>query len=149
MGVNAYVTVPGAISPDELEHMKSELQAVGLAVDDDDIDTDVSRLTGIEEGLVIAVLVVPVAAFFRALGEQAGKDAYASLKQLASRLRAIRGRSQDGTLVVQDEASGVRVDLGPALDDGAYRALVALDFTSLPEGTLAWDERAGEWVEKS
>ena len=111
MGVSASVTVPGELSSEETSLLMSELRAVGLDVDE--IDTGASRVIGIDDALIVAVLVVPISAFFHELGKRAGADAYNGLKHLVSRLRGSRSHGGQGIVVLQDQNSGARVDMAP------------------------------------
>jgi hypothetical protein len=143
MGIKAYVTVPRAASATELDALASELRAAGLEFDEP--EGGEQRVTGVEEALFLVVVVTTLNAFFRRIGDEAGKDAYEVLKRHVSRLRATAGDAKDGIVVLQDQCTRARADLTAQLDDAAYRGLFELDFDALEAGTLTWDGATGTW----
>lgn len=145
MGIEAYVTVPRAVSQSELEAITSELRSAGLEFDEPAAAE--RRITGVEEFVFVVAISTSLHGFFKRLGEEAGSDAYKALKGLVARLRAKAGAPEDGIVIVQDQRSQIRVDLTPELSDAAYRALLELDFEDLSEGTLTWDDPAGIWTQ--
>jgi hypothetical protein len=141
--IPAYITVPRAASANELAALTDELYEAGLEFEP--LASDVERLTGVEV-LVVAVIVTSLHAFFRRIGDDAGKDAYKAIKERIRKFRATTGQPDEGIIVMQDQASLARLDLSPELDDAAYRALLELDFATLGPGTLHWDAAAGRWT---
>jgi hypothetical protein len=143
VAIPAHITVPRAASDDELAALTAELDDAGLEFEP--LTSEGERLTGIEV-LVVAVIVTSLHGFFHRIGDEAGKDAYKAIKQRIRKLRATTGQPDEGTIVMQDQASRARLDLSPELDDAAYRALLELDFAALGPGTLHWDAAAGRWA---
>lgn len=124
------------------------------------------------EQLAWAVLVVlPLQAFLTALGGKAGEDAHHGLR---AAVRKVLRRGSEGsggsevseaeppaaiqnpspatapndspTVVLQDPATGIRIILGPHLDDTAYRALRALDLTQVAQGPVRYDTVEARWL---
>ncbi len=121
------------------------------------------------EQLAWAVLVVlPLQAFLTALGGKAGEDAHHGLRNAVSKVlrRASEAEPSTGTsteptgaseaeplapatrptVVLQDPATGIRIILGPHLDDTAYRALRALDLTRISQGPVRYDTAEARWL---
>ncbi len=121
------------------------------------------------EQLAWAVLVVlPLQAFLTALGGKAGEDAHHGLRNAVSKVlrRASEAEPSTGTsteptgeseaeplapatpptVVLQDPATGIRIILGPHLDDTAYRALRALDLTRITQGPVRYDTAEARWL---
>jgi hypothetical protein len=143
MGTAAYVTVPRSAGEQELEAVASELRSVGLEFGE--IETGPERFTGIEETLLLAIVVTSLHGFLTGLADEAGKDAYTSLKRLVGRLAAGAHREKSSVVVLQDQRTRARADLTPQLEDAAYRALFDLDFDALEDGMLLWDSTAKGW----
>jgi hypothetical protein len=101
-----------------------------------------SRALGALIWLVDVSLGTGLVAFFKTLGEEAGKDAWAAMKQLVTNLLAARVDDGEGRILLRaDDYNDVYV-LGE-LPDEAYRALFDLDWSELRAGSLVW--RDGEW----
>ncbi|MCX4814069.1 hypothetical protein OG601_26060 [Streptomyces sp. NBC_01239] len=123
------------------------------------------------EQLAWAVLVVlPLQAFLTALGGKAGEDAHHGLRNAVRKVlrRASEAEPSTGpsaeptgeseaeplaltpttspTVVLQDPATGIRIILGPHLDDTAYRALRALDLTRITQGPVRYDSAEARWL---
>ncbi len=83
----------------------------------------------------------PVYVFLTAFASEAGKDAYASLKQFVLDVRAAR-RGREGSILVQDrenrEDSTVLV-LSADLPEEAFAALEDLDLEAKKGAYLVWD----------
>jgi hypothetical protein len=85
--------------------------------------------------------------FTEKLAERAAEDAYVSLKKWVQRL-ASRRRDRNGTITINDPASGTVIVLDPELPDEAYRELPSID----PEkdggesGYLSWNDEEGRWA---
>jgi hypothetical protein len=101
-----------------------------------------SRALGPLIWLVDVPLGAGLVAFFKALGEQAGKDAWEAMKQLVTNLLA--ASVDDGEGEIRLRADGYNdVYVFGELPEEAYRALFDLDWSELRAGSLAW--RDGEW----
>jgi hypothetical protein len=88
--------------------------------------------------------------FAEKVAELAAEDAYVSFKKLVQRL-AERRRDPNGTITINDPASGTVIVLDPELPDEAYRQLPNID----PEkdggelGYLSWTDEDGRWAPPS
>ena len=96
--------------------------------------------------LIYVMLAVPISAFFAAFGSEAGKDAYAAVKEWTRDIFAVHQKPHyaGGTLDIRDPR-GTRVVLSPPLPDEALDALADIDWASVEGGDLLWDERRREW----
>ncbi|MEU6145728.1 hypothetical protein ABZ848_35990 [Streptomyces sp. NPDC047081] len=103
------------------------------------------------EQLAWAVLIVlPLQAFLSALGGKAGEDAHRGLRSAVRKVLR-RGpeaapREEPATVLLQDPETGVRIILGPHLDDAAYRDLRALDLTRFTHGPVRYDPAEARWL---
>jgi hypothetical protein len=85
--------------------------------------------------------------FTEKVAELAAEDAYAGFKKWVQRLAA-RRRDPNGTITINDPASGTVIVLDPKLPDEAYRQLPSID----PEkdggeaGYLSWNDEEGRWA---
>jgi len=97
--------------------------------------------------LVHVTVLVPLAAFFAAIGAQAGKDAYAVAKAWAKDMFEARKNSGlgRGSIVLHD-LNGTQLILSSQWPDGAFDALPELDWAELEGGYLTWDETEGRWI---
>jgi len=101
-----------------------------------------SRALGSLIWLVYVPLGTGLVAFFKAIGEQAGTDAWEAMKQLVTNLLAARVDDREGHIRIRaDDYNDVYV-FGE-LPEEAYRALFDLDWSGLRAGSLVW--RDGEW----
>lgn len=142
MAISAYVTIPRAATPQELAALTAELTDAGLTFEP--LTATGERITGAEI-VIVAIAVASLNTFFKRLGDEAGKDAYKALKRRITRIRGTTSNPNQGVIVLQDQPSEARLDLTPQLDDNAYQALLELDFTTVPAGTLTWDPETGSW----
>jgi hypothetical protein len=85
--------------------------------------------------------------FAKKFAELAAEDVYVSLKKWVRQLASSR-RDSNGTITINDPASGTVILLDPELPDEAYRQLPAVD----PERDggearyLSWNNEEGRWA---
>ncbi|MFD9190029.1 hypothetical protein ACFWCA_17540 [Streptomyces phaeochromogenes] len=90
------------------------------------------------------LVALPVQAFLGGMGAKLADDAYRRLKALVG--RTAQPAANGAPVVLQDTATGVRILLGPELDEEAYRGLRALDLTRSRNDTLRYDVTEARWV---
>lgn len=98
--------------------------------------------------IVTVTLAVPIGAFFAAIAQEAGKDAYRAIKRWASDLSAASPPHGYGDIEVLDP-DGSRIDLRPVnLPDEAFAALLDIDWAKHAGATLIWTDEHG-WVDST
>jgi hypothetical protein len=96
---------------------------------------------------VVSITVgAPIAAFFTAIGAEAGKDAWRVIKTWARELTDLHPPHGYGDLQLEDP-DGTRLDLRPpAMSDEQFAALLEIDWSRMRGGTLAWSFKQRRWI---
>ena len=93
-------------------------------------------------------LMVPIGVFFSAflsvVGKEAGKDAYAGIRRLASRLFGAR-RNTNGSVEFWDDKTKTHIILTADLPEEAYAQLAQKGVEQLTGGYWTWDSKVNEW----
>ena len=92
--------------------------------------------------VIEVILAVPFGAFFVKFSEEAGADAYQSLRAWIDRLR--QGQ-RERALTLHITADKTAVEIRSTLPDMALEALSTIDWTDVDEGTLEWDPSRRQW----
>lgn len=96
----------------------------------------------------VVLIALPLQAFLSGLGAEAVRDAYVGVKSLVRRaLGSADGEpaGAEGPLVLQDEASGLRIVLERDLPEKAYEQLLGMDLTRFRRGPLHYDRAQRRW----
>jgi hypothetical protein len=140
------VSIEGGASPEEVAKVQKLFADSGFSVD---VDAGLPLSGGPPTDLVWGIYVflgVPVAAFFSTLGAEAGKDAYAATKYWIKQIVAAR-KSPDGTGQISLAGrDGSHLRLSSELPDEALDALRDIDWSTLGDGFLTWDDDRGRWT---
>jgi len=132
----------------DVEASEEEVEAVAAAFRDAGIDASVSPTYGRKslgtELPWIVLIGLPLKGFLTAFGEEAGRDAWAALKSLVTKIRDARN-SDNGSIVVQSRESPTTLVISKELPDAGYVALFNLDSEASEGAYLLWDEERGEW----
>jgi hypothetical protein len=96
--------------------------------------------------VVRAVVLVPIAAFFASFGGEAGKDAYASVKEWVRDVWESRkgAGTEEASLVLMDSDASQLI-LSSSLPNEALDALRRIDWREKHGGYLVWDSAEREW----
>ena len=111
------------------------------------VQADYSSRAAIELPWVI-FLLAPVgvffSAFFTALGQEAGRDAYPGIRRLISRFFGAR-RNSNGSVVLLDENTRTHIVLDADVPEEAYRQLAQKGLEQLKGGYWTWDSKLNVW----
>ena len=134
------VVIDAGASEEEVEGISTAFQEVGV---------DASVLPGyvrMSEGDLpwIIALTLPLNAFLAAFAAEAGKDAWAALKRLVTRIREAR-KGRHGEIVVRSRETSTVLNIRDNLPDEAYQALFELSAEQYEGAYLRWDKERGEW----
>jgi len=97
----------------------------------------------------IVMFTVPLTAFLTAFAAEAGKEAYAGLKNLVRSIWSARTRrtGPPGSCIIVDERTGVWIHLKPDIPNEAYQALAEIDLESMePPAVLVYDDNTRRWI---
>jgi hypothetical protein len=104
------------------------------------------------EPVTTIILVCVISAFFAAIARRAGDDTYSGLKRFVRRLsgRGKRGREPEPALprierIIIRSPTGLTVQIGLDVSDGALRALAERELTDEDQGTLHYVPDREEW----
>ena len=138
----------------EMEALPHEVIAVEGVAKDEGIRSSVrATFFRMSEGqlpwviFLMAPIVVFSAAFFKAAGQEAGRDAYQALRRFVSKLYAAR-RDASGSVAFWDPETNTHVALQRDLPAEAYRKLILIDPEQLEGGHWVWDFEQNEWNRK-
>jgi len=90
----------------------------------------------------------PIAAFFAAIGAEAGRDAWRKLKALIADLRSPPEGADVEIIFVMVRPGARRIDIPLDLPDEAYRELIRIVAASEESGGLWWDAEEERWSRK-
>jgi len=102
------------------------------------------RSAGALPWVIYVTIAVPIAAFFQSFASEAGKDAYAAVKQWVKDVRETR--NGDGSMVLRDPEHSNLV-LNSGIPDEALEALRDLDWSEKRGDYLVWNDSRGEWLD--
>lgn len=145
-GIDSVVADVGA-SSDEIAAVEEAFRRAGFDVE---VNADLERKSpgASLPWIVLVVVAIPVAEFLRSfgseMGKEAGKDAYAAVKEWAKDVWRARGGGDEGSLVLEDP-DGTHLILSARLPDRALDALADLDWTATRGHYLVWDAAREEW----
>jgi hypothetical protein len=91
------------------------------------------------------LVALPLQSFLGGFGGRLAEDAYRRLTSALHRTSPDPAPAPPRPVVLQDTATGVRIVLGPDVDDEAYRQLRALDLARFRHGTLRYDATEACW----
>ena len=95
---------------------------------------------------VYVVAAVPLASFFHALASEAGKDAYAAMKDWVKDVtEARRAAGGSGVILIFDSAD-VQLRIPSPISDEALDRLHDVDLQQAAGGFISWDEERNEWI---
>lgn len=121
-----------AVSPTRAHHPDQDREALGEAI----------------PWIVTVVLAAPIAAFFGAIGSEAGKDAYGAIKRWVVGLSQASSPHGYGEVEILD-LDGSRIDVRPAaLPEEALAALLDIDWSTASGKALTWTDEFG-WVDST
>jgi hypothetical protein len=146
----ASVKVVDSASGSQIKQVEAAMRIVGLDIEGVRARHPTQDQPHVGEALpwIISItLAAPVAAFFAAIGSEAGKDAYLALKEWLRGIAAISHPAVYGHVEIEDP-EGTKFDLRPkALPDEAFTGLLELDWSKLSGGELVWAEEEKRWME--
>ena len=99
---------------------------------------------GLEESPWVICLLMPVGVFLSAFLSAAGKDAYAGIRRLISRLFGAR-RNTNGSVEFWDDKTKTHIILSADLSEEAYAQLAQKGVEQLMGGYWTWDSGVSEW----
>jgi hypothetical protein len=144
------VFVVDTARPNELSHVKQFMSEVGFDIvptPRHHPDQDQERVGEAIPWIVTVVLGAPIAAFFTALANEAGKDAYVAIKRWVIGLSRARPPHGYGEIEIVDP-EGSRINLREAaIPEKAFAALLNIDWSSVSGKTLTWTDAHG-WVDR-
>lgn len=118
------------VVPTRKHHPKQDRQRVGEAI----------------PWVVTVVLAAPIGAFFAAIANEAGKDAYGAIKRWVLGLSRASAPHGYGNLEIFD-GEGSHLDIREAaLPEEAFAALLDIDWSSASGRMLTWSDEHG-WVD--
>jgi hypothetical protein len=91
------------------------------------------------------LVALPLQSLLGGFGARLADDLYRKLKEAVRRAPREPEVSAERGLVLQDTETGVRILLGPDLDDAAFDTLRALDLTRFRNATLRYDTAEARW----
>lgn len=92
--------------------------------------------------VVTITLAAPLAAFFTAVGSEAGKDAYAAFRTWFRRQKL---RTVDSGTVILQGSDELEVVLELGVPEEALEALRGLDWPHMSSGPIVWDDQTRRW----
>lgn len=141
--IAAEVLIAEEIPAAEIENIKAEFTAIGLAIDLRVVPP--KRSLGDVVWLVLAAL--PLQHFFSRLAEDFADDVHDRLKTFVNHVLR-RRPSAEGTkpvLILQDTDSATRIALEPDLPAKSYQQLLSLDLTIVRREVLYYDTHNQRW----
>ena len=139
---NVEVALERGATDDERAAVEEAFRRVGFDVRA--TDTVEYRSSGPVPWIVMVTLATPIAAFFHAFAAEAGKDAYAAVKQWVRDLWDARATAGEGAVRLHDAQRSTLV-LSTRIPDEALDALSRVDWEAVSGDYLTWDEARGEW----
>lgn len=147
MTVPVVIYVPADAPAEDVDQLLDDVRAIGL----DPTLKAVPTRRGVSVLFWLVLLAVPVKPFFEELSRKFADDAYARLKSLVGKALSRQRTPHDDSrvLVLQDTATGLTIALESDLPLTAYQQLFGMDHpTTLPPGTLRYDQNSQEWRAK-
>ena len=140
------VVIEDTATPAEVEAVEEAFRRHGLDVE---VRTGYGRKALGESGWVVVVLLgVPVALFFKGfmdeLGRAAARDAYGPVKAWIRDVWRSRGAAGTGSILLRDDEH-TTLALSSSLADEALDALREIDWEQQRGGWLLWDAERREW----
>jgi hypothetical protein len=123
-------------TPDDLQ---IALRQAGVEVRVEERTVSAGGLIG---WVVTITLAAPLAAFFTAVGSEAGKDAYAAFRTWFSRQR-LRTADSGAVIIQGSDERELVVELG--VPEEALEELRKLDWSDMPSGAIVWDHQTRRW----